>query len=116
MFGGKTKAAWMTRRQLEVLETIRKHGRRGVLLWYTEINLSSIRSLAKRGMVDTRSKGRIICTRLGKRRLSQPWPTLQPTGDQKDRADASGSGVEEIDSAGSEAVLPQARQPHVTGL
>ena len=88
MFGGKTKAAWMTRRQLEVLETIRKHGRRGVLLWYTDINLSSIRSLAKRGMVDTRSKGRIICTRLGKRRLSQPWPTLQPLGDKKARADA----------------------------
>jgi len=116
MFGGKTKAAWMTRRQLEVLETIRKHGRRGVLLWYTDINLSSIRSLAKRGMVDTRSRGRIVCTRLGKRRLSQPWPTLQPTGDQKDRGDVVASGAAEIAPTDAEGVLPEARHSHVAGL
>ena len=96
MFGGKTHAAWMTRHQLEVLDSIAKHGRSGVPLWHTDINLSSIRSLAKRGYVDTRSRGRIVATRAGKKRLSQPWPASQPAGDQKQRPVVSGSGVTQI--------------------
>ncbi len=93
MFGKKQKSPWMTRHQLEVLDGIRTHGRSGVPLWYTDINLSSIRSLAKRGYVDTASRGRIVITRAGKHRLRQPWPPEQPTGDQKDRDAAKGSNV-----------------------
>jgi hypothetical protein len=96
MFAGKTHGAWLTRNQLEILDSIKKHGRRGVPLWYTDINLATIRSLAKRGYVDTRSRGRIVATRSGKQRLLQPWPTVQPTGDQKNTIGASGSNVAEI--------------------
>jgi hypothetical protein len=103
MFGGKTRVAWMTRKQLEVLDSIRKHGRRGVPLWHTDINLASIRSLAKRGLIDTRRRGRIVITRAGKSRLSQPWPPVQPTGDQKDRQREDRSNVREIAPTGSQA-------------
>ena len=96
MFGKKRKTPWMTRHQLEVLDGIRTHGRSGVPLWYTDISLSSIRSLAKRGLVDTASRGRIVITRAGKRRLNQPWPAEQPTGDQKDRNEGEGSTVTDI--------------------
>ncbi len=116
MFGGKTKAAWMTRHQLEVLRSIRQHGRRGVLLWYTDINLSTLRSLAKRGMIDTRSRGRIVCTRLGRLRLSQPWPAVQPAGDLKDSGDVVASGAAEVAPATAESGLPAARQPQIHGL
>lgn len=70
----KQKAAWLTWKQCSVLDSIAKHGSRGVLLWYTDISLSTIRSLAKRGFVDTRSGNRVIATRAGKRRLLEPWP------------------------------------------
>jgi len=96
MFGGKKRSAWLTRHQLEVLDTIRKHGRRGVLIWYTDLNLSTLRSLAKRGFVDTRSRGRIVATRAGKKRLSQPWPAVQPTADQKAAQGISESNVARI--------------------
>ncbi len=93
MFGKKQKTPWMTRHQLEVLDAIRTHGRSGVPLWFTDISLSSIRSLAKRGLVDTASRGRIVITRAGKHRLNQPWPAEQPTGDQKGRGGGQGSNV-----------------------
>jgi len=96
MFGKKRATPWMTRHQLEILESIRKHGRLGLPLWHTDINLSTIRSLAKRGLVDTASRGRIVITRAGKHRLRQPWPAQQPTGDQKDAGDGNGSNVADI--------------------
>lgn len=112
----KARSDWLTRRQLEVLYAIRQHGRGGVLLWYTSISLSTIRSLAKRDMVDTRSRGRIVCTRLGRRRLSQPWPTVQPTGDQKDRGDVVASGAGEVAPVASEGTLSARPPGHVLDL
>ena len=101
MFGKKRKTPWLTRHQLEVLDSIRKHGRGGVPLWHTSISLSSIRSLAKRGLVDTASRGRIVITRAGKHRLHQPWPAESSTGDQKARGGVRAEGV--VDIHGPEA-------------
>ncbi len=101
--GRKDRSGWMTRHQLEVLDSIQKHGRRGVPLWFTDLALSTIRSLSKRGFVDTRRRGRVVATRAGKRRLSRPWPGVQPTGDQKDRSDAGGSAQSEIACVASDA-------------
>ncbi len=99
--GRKDRSGWMTRHQLEVLDSIYKHGRRGVPLWFTDLALSTIRSLSKRGFVDTRRRGRVVATRAGKKRLSQPWPAAQPTGDQKDTQSANGSNVSSIAPAAS---------------
>ena len=96
MFGKKTKTPWLTRNQLMILSDIRANGRAGIDLWGGDINLSTIRSLSKRGMIDTRSGGRVVVTRAGKRRLRQPWPAQQPVGDQKDRGGVSVSGKAEI--------------------
>ena len=98
----KQHGDWLTRNQLEILDAIRKNGRSGIPLWYTEINLSTIRSLAKRGFVDCRSGFRIVITRAGKKRLHQPWPAIQPVGDQKDRPVPVGSTTEEIAPAASQ--------------
>ncbi len=95
-FGGETKTAWMTRQQLLVLEGIAKAGKAGIRLWFTNINLSTIRSLAKRGFVDTRSGGRIVATRSGKKRLSQPWPDRPSTSDHKETGESGGSNVQAI--------------------
>lgn len=95
-FGGEAKAPWMTRQQLLVLESIAKTGRAGIRLWFTDISRSTIRSLAKRGFVDTRSGGRIVATRSGKKRLNQPWPSGPSTGDQKETGSTSGSNVSAI--------------------
>ena len=92
---------WLTRNQLEILEQISRTGRQGILLWHTDINVATIRSLAKRGYVETRKGNRIIATRAGKVRLSQPWPADQPTGDQKDRMGTESSNVREIAPGGS---------------
>ncbi|MEE8428551.1 MAG: hypothetical protein V3S33_03505 [Gammaproteobacteria bacterium] len=91
----------MTRHQLEVLEKISLAGRAGIRLWHTDINLATIRSLAKRGFVDTRVGGRVVVMRAGRRRLKQPWPALQPTGDQKDRQGSDGEGAAEIGASGA---------------
>lgn len=104
MLRRKRTSPWLTRHQLEVLDSIAQHGWRGVPLWYTGISLSTIRSLAKRGYVDTRARGRIIATRAGKRRLKQPWPIEQPTGDQKDRAGSGAAVVPIVQSEGAAAV------------
>ncbi len=89
----KDHGAWMTRHQLVVLQSIAGGGRGGVPLWNTDLSGSTIRSLAKRGFVDTRSGGRIVATCLGRKRLRQPWPAQQPAGEQKDRGDEPVSGV-----------------------
>lgn len=104
MLRRKRKSPWLTRHQLEILQSIAQHGWRGVPLWHTDINLSTIRSLAKRGYVDTRARGRIIATRAGKRRLNQPWPSEQPTGDLKDHAGSGASVSPIVRSAGAAAV------------
>lgn len=96
MRGKKEKSLWMTLHQLEVLDSIAKHGRSGVPLWFTDISLSTIRALSKRGFVDTRSRGRLIATRAGKRRLKQAWPPASSVGDQKGRQSTIGSNVTEI--------------------
>ena len=103
----KDRSGWITRNQLEILDTIRKNGRSGIPLWHTEINLSTIRSLAKRGFVNCRPGFRIVITRAGKKRLHQPWPAIQPVGDQKDRPVPVGSTTEEISPAASQ----EASQP-----
>ncbi len=99
----KKRTPWLTANQLGVLESIMLHGRGGLPLWQTDINLATIRSLAKRGFCDTASRGRIVITRAGRKRLLEPWPAEQPTGDQKDRADASGSGAAQNEPTGSQA-------------
>ena len=78
------RTPWMTRNQMEVLDAIRKEGSTGVDLWGTDMKLSTIRSLEKRGLVDTRSGGRVVATKAGKKRLNEPWPDQQPVGDQND--------------------------------
>ena len=92
----KSHSAWMTWQQLLVLKVIANTGRAGIRLWFTDINLSTIRSLAKRGFVDTRSGGKIVATRSGKKRLTQPWPSAPSTGDQKETVEGVGSNVREI--------------------
>ena len=86
----KQHGDWLTRNQLETLEVIRKDGRSGIPLWHTDINLTTIHSLAKRGLVDSRSHFDVVITRAGKARLRQPWPSVQPTGDQEDVATTPG--------------------------
>lgn len=112
----KDRADWLTRHQLEILKSINEHGRGGVPLWHTDISLSTIRSLAKRGYVDTRSRSRVVATSHGRRRLTQPWPQEQPTGDQKDRGDVVASGAAEIAPADAEGGLPEAKRPSIHGL
>lgn len=85
-------SAWLTRHQLGVLDSIAKQGSNGILIWGGGRSLSTLRSLAKRGFVDTRSGGRIVATYRGRKRLRQPWPADQPTGDQKDRSGIAGIG------------------------
>jgi len=97
----KSRGDWLTRHQLEVLWGIAERGRSGIQLWQTDINISTIRSLAKRGYLDTRSHGRIIATGPGLVRLSQPWPSDQPTSDQKDRGNVVASGAAEVAPAAS---------------
>ena len=80
----KQHADWLTRNQLETLEVIRKDGRLGIPLWHTDINLTTIHSLAKRGLVDSRSHFDVVITRAGKARLRQPWPSVRPTRNQED--------------------------------
>jgi hypothetical protein len=92
----KSRGDWLTIHQLRILSSIAEQGRKGIALWQTDVNISTIRSLAKRGYVDTRKHGRIIATGPGLVRLSQPWPADQPTGDQKDRGDVVASGGGEI--------------------
>ncbi len=93
MRGKKTKTPWLTRNQCEVLDRIAKTGRQGIKVWYTDINLATIRSLCKKGLADTASKGRILATRAGKRRLRQPWP---PESAQTDRKGATASGESNV--------------------
>lgn len=82
---------WLTHNQLQVLDTIAKHGRQGVYLFYTDLPLATIRSLFKRKLVDTRRKGRVVVTWRGKRRLKQPWP--KPVSQrQTETTTSSGSG------------------------
>lgn len=104
----KLRTPWLTAHQLTILDVIGQHGRGGLPLWETNINLATIRSLAKRGFCDTASRGRIVITRAGRKRLLEPWPAEQPTGDQKDRADASGSGAAQNAPTGSQAASEQA--------
>ena len=80
----KQHSDWLTRHQLETLEVIRKDGRSGIPLWHTDINLTTIHSLAKRGLVDSRSHFDVVITRAGKARLRQPWPSVRPTRNQED--------------------------------
>lgn len=103
----KKASAWITRHQLEVLEAISLPGRAGIRLWRTNLSLATIRSLAKRGFVDTAKNGRVVITNAGKRRLNEPWPAQQPTGDQSDanRSDDVGE-TESIDSGASEGLSP----------
>lgn len=98
----KKKTPWLTANQIAALDVIRQHGRGGLPLWHTDINLATIRSLAKHGFCDTASRGRILITRAGRKRLLKAWPPEQPTGDQKNRADASGSADEEGELTGSQ--------------
>lgn len=98
----KRKTTWLTWHQCSVLDSIAQHGGRGVLLWYTDISLATIRSLAKRGFVDTRSGNRVIATRAGKRRLLEPWPTQLGADAPKVRPDPHASGGAEIAPAASE--------------
>lgn len=97
----KAENRWLTYNQLQVLDTIAKHGRQGVYLFYTDLSLATIRSLFKRGLIDTRRKGRIVATRAGKRRLKQPWP--KPVQDRPDTG-TSGSEAANGQQGGSEAV------------
>lgn len=97
----KSRGDWLTRHQLEILSSIAKQGRSGIALWGKDTNLATVRSLTKRGYVDTRKGGKIIATGAGVVRLSQPWPGDQPTGDQKDRADVVASGSAEVAPTGS---------------
>ena len=97
----KDRGAWLTFHQLKVLQKIAQRGRDGMQLWQAEISLATIRSLWKRGFVDTRSGGRVVATYLGRKRLRQPWPAQQPIGDQKDRALADGSGGSSISPVAS---------------
>lgn len=109
----KDRGAWLTRHQLVILESIARSGSAGVSLWKTDISGATIRSLAKRGFLDTRSGGRIVVTHLGRKRLRQPWPAEQSAGDQKDRVSADGSGVSSVapvasgDSSQADALTEQ---------
>ena len=98
----KRATPWLTRNQLEVLDAIRMVD--GVSLWYTDLSVSTIRSLAKRGLVDTASGGRIVVTKAGRKRLKQPWPERSSTGDQNGRnaGDDVGS-ADNVDSGASQA-------------
>lgn len=99
MFGNKVKTPWLTRNQCEVLDKIAKTGRHGIKVWYTDINLATLRSLCKKGLADTASKGRILVTRAGKRRLRQPWPRESA---QTDRAPVTGSGESTVTPIGGQ--------------
>lgn len=105
---------WLTRNQLLTLQGIGKNGRSGIPLWNTDIKLSTIRSLAKRGFVASRSQFEVVITRAGKARLCEPWPPIQPTGDQKDVINPLRSGNEEIDSAASHEAR-ESRWPRIEG-
>ena len=98
----KRATPWLTRNQLEVLDAIRMVD--GIRLWYTDLSVSTIRSLSKRGLLDTAPGGRIVVTRAGRKRLKQPWPDPQSTGDQNGRnaADDVGS-ADNVDSGASQA-------------
>jgi hypothetical protein len=98
----KKRTPWLTANQLGVLDVIRQHGRRGLLLWHTDINLATIRSLSKHGFCDTASHGRIVITRAGRKRLLESSDGEQPTGDQKNRAEADGLAPGENDPTGSQ--------------
>lgn len=93
---------WLTRNQLEVLQTIAAHGRRGVYLFYTDLSLATIRSLFKRGLVDTRRRGRIVATWRGKRRLKGPWPTTNAAVGSAVSPGMSASGGSRVDSGASQ--------------
>lgn len=105
---------WLTRNQLETLDVIRKNGRSGIPLWHTDIKLSTIRSLATRGLINSRSQFDVVITRAGKARLRQPWPPLQPTGDQKGVVSPVGLDTEEIDSAASHETT-ESKWPRLKG-
>ncbi len=100
----KSRGDWLTTHQLVVLRSIADEGKAGVSIWRTDISGATIKSLWKRGYLDTRKGGRVIATGAGVVRLSQPWPAEQPTGDQKDRGDVVASGGAEIDPAASDAL------------
>jgi len=114
----KKDAPWLTVNQLETLNTIyeskvsyRFRTVRGIRLWYTAISLSTIRSLAKRGYVDTASKGRIVATSRGIHRLRQPWPASQSAVDQKQAPGMSGSREGKSASAASQAASQDGEVP-----
>jgi len=106
----KKQTPWLTVHQLETLATIHESkiekwplAVRGILLWYTDINLSTLRSLAKRGYVDTASGGRIVATFRGRRRLMEPWPTGQVLDNLKDDGGVSGATEGKAAPAASDA-------------
>ena len=70
----KAQDRHLTYNQMTVLDTIAKAKRAGIKLWYTDLSLATIRSLCKRGFIDTRRGGRVVATWRGKRRLKMPWP------------------------------------------
>lgn len=95
MFRKKAKPQWMTRNQLQVLEKIANAGRAGIKIWYTDLNLATIRSLCKRGFADTAKGGRILVTRAGKSRLRQPWPSESAQNDRKHDTGSDGEDGDE---------------------
>jgi len=100
------KTPWMSRAQLRVLKRVRDTK---VRLWHTDISLSTIRSLSKRGLVDTRRGGRVVVTILGRLRLRGPWPAKSAQADRATRdgrvmsdgagvaSAASGEGSADVD-------------------
>lgn len=105
MFGKKVKTPWLTRNQCEVLDKIAKTGKAGIKVWYTDINLATIRSLCKKGLADTASKGRIVATRAGKRRLRQPWP---PESAHSEGSAVAGSGESTVTPIGAQGKAGEA--------
>lgn len=96
----KATAPWLTRRQLKVLKKIADTGANGILIWHTDINVATMRSLCKRGFADTASRGRLIATKAGKSRLRQPWPPESVQGDHKQEAGSSVSDVDQLRGQG----------------
>ncbi len=92
---------WMTHSQLVALEDVAGAGRAGVLIFGTEINLATIRSLLKRDCIDTRRGGRVVATRLGRWRLRQPWPEARS---RRDHAPAVTSEHSNVDLTGATGV------------
>lgn len=74
MLRRKQKKDWLSNYQLDVLEKIAGHGFQGVFMFDGDLSLKTIKALASRGYIESKSGFRVRVTRSGRNRLKQPRP------------------------------------------